>query len=50
MSVPGYPVDPAVEELEWVAALKENFRFRAHKSTIAFWKVSYRPRHYPLAV
>ena len=50
IDVPGHPRDPAVEALEWVAALKENFRFQAHKSTIEFWKVSYRPRHYPLAV
>ena len=50
MDIDGHPSDPAIGELEWVAALKKRFDFRVKESTILFWQVSYRPRHYPLAV
>lgn len=44
MSVPDDPLHLAVEQLEWIAALKEYFEFRADESTILFWRVGYQPR------
>ena len=47
ITVPGYSLDVPVHRLEWAAALKSSFRFRANVPTIRFWQVSYQPRYFP---
>lgn len=37
---PGYPADIPLDQLGWVAAFKDGFRFQADTSTMEFWVVS----------
>jgi hypothetical protein len=39
-SIPGYPADPVIEDLEWVETIWKKFKFRADEYTIRFWTVS----------
>ena len=40
VTIPGHALDTSVGNLEWVANLKDNFKFRTNVANIKFWTVS----------